>query len=43
MGRPDLTPQSVRFTVVAWTLTSTSPGAGAGVATSAIPTTSGGP
>src|SRR5918994_167369 len=36
-------PQSVRFTVVAWTLTSTSPSPGAGLDTSATRTTSGGP
>src|ERR687888_647234 len=36
-------PQSVRLTVVAWTLTSSSPSPGAGLSTSAIRTTSGGP
>ena len=36
-------PQSVRFTVVAYTLTSTSCSFAVGVSTSAIRTTSGGP
>jgi hypothetical protein len=36
-------PQSVRFTVVAWTLTSTSPSLTAGRGTSVTRTTSGGP
>ena len=36
-------PQSVRFTVVAWTLTSTSSSLAAGFSTSATRTTSGGP
>jgi len=36
-------PQSVRFTVVAWTLTRTSPSLAAGLSTWAIRTTPGGP
>jgi hypothetical protein len=42
-GLPDRNPQSVRFTVVAWTLTRTSLSLTAGFSTSAIRTTSGGP
>jgi hypothetical protein len=42
-GRPARKPQSVRFTVVAWTLTRTWLSLRVGLATSAIRTTSGGP
>ncbi|HEX5188968.1 MAG TPA: hypothetical protein VFW16_05485 [Streptosporangiaceae bacterium] len=42
-GLPDLNPQSVLFTVVACTLTMTSPGPGEGFCTSAMRTTSGVP
>jgi hypothetical protein len=42
-GLPARKPQSVRFTVVAWTLTSTWLSLGVGLSTSAIRTTSGGP
>ena len=42
-GLPDRNPQSVRFTVAARTLTSTSSSPAAGLSTSAIRITSGGP
>jgi hypothetical protein len=42
-GLPARNPESVRFTVVAWTLTSTWWFLGVGLSTSAIRTTSGGP
>ena len=42
-GVPIRMPQSVRFTVVAWTRTSSSSSRGAGLSTSAIWTTFGGP
>ena len=42
-GSPARIPQSVRLTVVAWTLTRTSSGLGVGLATSSSRRTSGGP